>query len=419
MSKKILFLTARTIYPVFDGRRTTLKQMVQQTKEAGAGVYLACIATDAEFSVPQPKEISESIRLFPTKTSLKVWNVLTKTLFGGWMIQNAVYYSRKNQKIVDQFIEKEHFDIIVCDSDRMSQYLLRSKQSGFKKYLDMDDRVSVTLAAQLQNIKENINLYGNFSSQMPRVLLRIFNFFHLGKLIVKMELALSKKFEKRAPHLFEKIFLVSPLEVRSYSNETKAHNIYCLPVAVDYPFFSEQIPFTIRPDSVCFLGNMKIAHNQATLDTLIREVILPLRKDFPISLLVVGQQDEKSVSKFSQYADFVTMTGTVDDVRPYCRSCFCMAAPIVYGSGIKIKILENMAMGVPVITNDVGKSGIEIDDGVNILIANSPKEMIDCVKKLYLNEPFRLQMGFAGQRFILDNHSYQATMPIVTSAILE
>jgi glycosyltransferase involved in cell wall biosynthesis len=417
--KKVLFLTARTINPVVDGRRTTLKQMVQQVKAARADVYLCCMATDEEFAVPQPQEISETIRLFPVKTATKIWNVMTKTLFGHWMIQNAVYYSHKNQRLFNAFLQKIQPDIIVCDADRMSEYLLKSCPTSAHKYLDMDDRVTVTLSGQLDHMGKDANIYGNFQKQMPGFLLKLFRLLHLDKFIVKTELRLAAQFEKKAPKRFEKVFLVSPIEVSSYLKESQTSNIYCLPVAVDFSSFSAPVQHQTSPDTICFLGNMKIAHNQITLSHLIEDVLIPLRAKFPLRLLVVGQADSKAIEKFSAYSDFVSFTGTVPDVRPYCEECFCMAAPITYGSGIKIKVLENMAMGIPVITNDVGRSGIEAIPDQDFLIANSPTEMVTAIEKLYTDPAFQKTISQNGSNFIKNHHSFEATSPIVTAAILD
>jgi glycosyltransferase involved in cell wall biosynthesis len=415
---KILFLTARTINPVIDGRRTTLKQMIRQVYDSGSSVYLCCMASDEEIRIPQPVEISEMARLRPTRSITKAWNILTKTLFKKWMIQNSAYYSRRNQILFDNFVKKIKPDVIVCDADRMSPYLLKSKANYGHKYLDMDDRVSVTLAEQLNHMDNNANIYGNFSKQMPPFLLKFFNILHLGKIIVKIELKLALKFEKKAPFQFEKIFLVSPVEVQKYVDECGQQNIFCLPVAVNDEYFSEKIPHSNLPDTLCFLGNMKIAHNEITLDYLIKNVLLPLRRKFPLRLLVVGQVDERVISLFSVYSDFVSFSGAVEDIRPICEQCFCMAAPIVYGSGIKIKILEAMAMGIPVITNDVGLSGIEALPNSEIIVSNSPAEMINNISRLYQDPSYRRAISSGALAFIKMCHSYKATAPIIVKNIV-
>ncbi len=75
----------------------------------------------------------------------------------------------------------------------------------------------------------------------------------------------------------------------------------------------------------------------------------------------------------------VKFTKAVDDINPYLSRCVALVAPIQYGSGIKIKIIEAMALGVPVITNQLGIEGLAVRNGIEIIVCNEPNEYVQAV----------------------------------------
>jgi len=87
----------------------------------------------------------------------------------------------------------------------------------------------------------------------------------------------------------------------------------------------------------------------------------------------------------------VHVTGTVEDVRPYYAKAKVVVAPYRFGAGTRLKILEAIAMGVPIVATDAGCQGIEVVDGQHILIANTEADFSDRVIEL-LRNPQRAQM---------------------------
>ena len=67
---------------------------------------------------------------------------------------------------------------------------------------------------------------------------------------------------------------------------------------------------------------------------------------------------------------------------PYFETSMCMVAPLQLGAGIKIKVLEGLAMGIPVLTNEIGIEGIDAKDGKEYLFCKSPEEYADSIRKI-------------------------------------
>jgi glycosyltransferase involved in cell wall biosynthesis len=96
----------------------------------------------------------------------------------------------------------------------------------------------------------------------------------------------------------------------------------------------------------------------------------------------------------------IEVTGTVDDVRPWYRTAFVVVVPLRTGSGTRLKILEAMAAGVPVVSTRLGAEGLDVTDGVDIMLAESPRETVDAVEALF-QSPERWRAAAAAGRALV------------------
>jgi glycosyltransferase involved in cell wall biosynthesis len=83
----------------------------------------------------------------------------------------------------------------------------------------------------------------------------------------------------------------------------------------------------------------------------------------------------------------VTVTGTVDDVRPFYQSALATVVPLRVGGGTRLKVLEAMAAGTPVISTTLGAEGLAVMAGKDILVADSPEAIADTVAALQADSP--------------------------------
>lgn len=104
----------------------------------------------------------------------------------------------------------------------------------------------------------------------------------------------------------------------------------------------------------------------------------------------------------------IRATGRVDRVEEYYRTASVFVAPILFGGGIIVKILDAMAAGVPVVTTRYGNEGIRARDGEEILVAESPADVSRCVLRLLEDADLRSSVGAAGKRFVERNFSQRS-----------
>jgi glycosyltransferase involved in cell wall biosynthesis len=106
-------------------------------------------------------------------------------------------------------------------------------------------------------------------------------------------------------------------------------------------------------------------------------------------------------------ASDVEVTGWVPDIRPYLRRTACFVAPLTSGTGIRNKILEAMAMAIPVAATPRGCEGIRVEDGENVLLGRTPGELAVAAIRLLRDQGLRKRIGEAGRRLVLHEHTWE------------
>jgi len=115
----------------------------------------------------------------------------------------------------------------------------------------------------------------------------------------------------------------------------------------------------------------------------------------------------------------ITITGTVDDIRPYLQSAAIAVAPITYGAGIQNKILEAMACATPVVTTPQAISALAVQPDRDLLVASEPADFVAKILSL-LDEPDqRRNLGDYGRRFVEHNHDWEAISAQLTGVYVE
>jgi sugar transferase (PEP-CTERM/EpsH1 system associated) len=146
---------------------------------------------------------------------------------------------------------------------------------------------------------------------------------------------------------------------------------------VDYDYFSPErdYPNPLPNDrkAIVFTGAMDYWPNIDAVSWFVREV-LPLLKarGLQVAFYIVGSNPAPEVRKLANTAD-VTVTGRVEDVRPYVAHAAVMVAPLRVARGVQNKVLEGMAMGKPVVATPEALEGIEAEPGRDVAIASDAR----------------------------------------------
>ena len=159
------------------------------------------------------------------------------------------------------------------------------------------------------------------------------------------------------------------------------------------------------PATIVFHGGMDYRPNADAAIQLIRQVLPRIREERPdVELLIVGRDPLPELIEAASELSGVTVTGAVDDVRPYLERATVYAAPIRFGAGQQNKLLEAMAMEIPVVTTSVGTDGLWVGaEAPPVITENEVDDMSRQVLRLLEDADERERLGTAGRSYIVRN----------------
>lgn len=180
-----------------------------------------------------------------------------------------------------------------------------------------------------------------------------------------------------------------------------------IPNGVDTSYFSN----TSHDDEVrlVFLGDMSTPPNNDAVKYFVEDIYPNVLKEESVKFYVVGRNPSAYINSLNDDSNIV-VTGSVDDVRKYLTRGSIFITPMISGTGIKNKILEAMSMELPVISTSCGISGINGENMVHFLLADSPEEFKDKIIKLIHDEKLREKIGTDARIFVENNYSWKTSM---------
>jgi polysaccharide biosynthesis protein PslH len=190
-------------------------------------------------------------------------------------------------------------------------------------------------------------------------------------------------------------------------------NIHVIPNGVDINFYSQTkiaeagcrtCQLHSRP-TILFVGLMD---NQANIDAVCwfaRTAWPEIARSHPdLQFTIVGRDPALEVRTLA--SDRIHVTGTVDDVRPFYKSAVAAVVPLRVGSGTRLKILEAMAAGVPVVSTRLGAEGIDAEDDVHLLRADSGPDMAAAVHRIALSAETRTRLSQAARSLVCREYDW-------------
>lgn len=181
------------------------------------------------------------------------------------------------------------------------------------------------------------------------------------------------------------------------------------PNGVDTKYFCP-IEDPYDPDVISFIGRMDYFPNQQCMMWFCQNVMPAIREQRPnTKLWIVGANPSRAIRALENLPN-VTVTGSVEDVRPFIYRSAVNVAPLSIARGTQNKLLEAMAMGIPVVTSEQAAGGIDAVPGEHFLTASTVEGYRDAVLRLLNNPQGRDQFARSGRSRVLSHHSWKNSM---------
>ncbi|MBI4541920.1 MAG: glycosyltransferase [Gemmatimonadetes bacterium] len=214
---------------------------------------------------------------------------------------------------------------------------------------------------------------------------------------------LAARAERRNLRRVRAIAAVSREEAALFARVAPHAEVAIVPNGVDTAYF--------RPSplgrAVLFTASMSYAPNREAAEWLVREVWPAVRREEPgAQLRLVGWRGETALAHL-RGAPGVAVVGSVPDVRPELEGAAVAVAPLAAGAGTRIKILEALAAGRPVVTTTVGAEGISVADGVHCLVRDDPRSFAEAVVRLLRDRELATRLAGRGRALVEERYTWE------------
>jgi glycosyltransferase involved in cell wall biosynthesis len=201
------------------------------------------------------------------------------------------------------------------------------------------------------------------------------------RLLAELEWRQLRRYERAAYPRCRLVYTVSDVDAREIRSLGGAgFDISIVPISIDATALPQWSPITSRPE-ILFVGGLHWPPNADAVSFFIDRVLPRITAAVPdVHLTVVGRNDGHF--RVQCTPPNVTFAGHVDTVEPYFQQSRVMVVPLRVGSGMRVKILDALARGLPIVATSIGCEGIEVVPGKHLLTADDPVAFASHVVRL-------------------------------------
>lgn len=192
--------------------------------------------------------------------------------------------------------------------------------------------------------------------------------------LFRIEALRVKNYEKKILQLFDHILVTCLDDLHTIKSRVHNSSVYEIPNGVNFP---QKISRNLKSEIMLMVGNFEHSPNSEGILWFYNEVWQMVKNGLSYSkLILVGKMSQSLKTIFSNDKD-IEITGLVSNLDPYYEKAGCVIIPIFHLSGMKLKLLEAMAYGIPIVSTPTGAIGFEDIDVITV--ANTPKSFAEAI----------------------------------------
>lgn len=357
---------------------------------------MLCLATNDsdDHFVSELRQHCQNLEVIKLSRWRSLWNCLL-ALFSSKSLRGAYFYSRRLRDRVKARVDGKEVDLIHAEHLK-SVPMVESVIGRVAAIFDAVDCVSMQETRCRKTIKNPF--------------LKLFFWVESKKTV---------RLETKAAERFNRVVISSPVDKESYPVSGQSREaLYVVTNGVDLEHFGFQ-QFEPQKNLLVFCAKLDYLPNQDAALYFSRSVWPFLRARRPeLQLEIVGSRPPRSLRRLDG-KDNIRVIASVPDVKPYLGRAWVALCPIRIQAGIQSKVLEAMALGVPIVATRICLPGLALEAGKHLLVADAPGEFVTAVELLLDNVTLRDKLVQAARTYVERQHNWTRCVAALCNAYAE
>lgn len=381
---KILLLTQVLPYPPDSGPKIKTYNVLKYLASCHEVTLISFVRGDQSADVAYLQRYCQAIHVVPmTRGAVRdAWYMARSLLTGQPFIMTRDDRAAM-RKLVDWLAAEQRFDVAHADQLNMAQYAIRV--SGAFKVFDAHNALWLLYKRLWQTMRPGLHRW-----------------------LLGRDWRLLKEYEGRVCRQFDAVLAVSQEDKTALEEAARQElDIHVIPIAID----TDEVAVIERepdPSHILHIGTMYWPPNIDGVLWFAHEVYPLIRQQRPdVCFDIVGARPPQEIVALDGDRTGINVTGYVADPAPYLQRAALMVVPLRAGGGMRVKILNALAQGIPIVSTTLGCEGIEVVPGESILVADEPAGFADAVLRLLDDADLAAKLAADGRRLAEEKYDYR------------
>jgi len=385
---KILFVTARLPYPLLKGdqvRGYHHLRLLSNHHEITLFSF-ANLTPKAEQEAKALKPFCQEIITVPLERTSQFLSCMAGAT-SDVPFQTLLYQSREMRAQLHKALQQSHFDIVHVQLARMAPYF--EKNTHIPRVIDLIDALSVNMRRRKELQRGPI------------------------KLLLQIEQNRMKHYERRICNTYDQALVVSKEDRDAIG---QYDNLHVNPIGIDWAKITKSLDHpkqNLRP-RLSFSGNMSYFPNVNAIKWFVNNVWPLIKAKIPsIELSIIGTNPHISLYGLAKEDPSIIITGHVDNIYDHIAQSDIAIAPMQSGSGMQFKVIEAMALNVPLVVTPYAIGGLPVKHECELLIATTPDTFAHEVCRLLTDPNLRLRLSQSAMQLVQRTFTWEKSVQAI------
>jgi polysaccharide biosynthesis protein PslH len=381
---KILQICNKVPFPPKDGGCIAMNNLTQGLLNEGHQVKVLAINTPKHFTkiedLPSDYRTKTNIEAVFIDTSVKAIPAFLN-LFSTKSYNINRFYSADFENKIIQVLKTETFDVVQLESLFVSMYI-----SVIRKY----SKANIVLRSH--NIE--YTLWDRNATATKSSIKRLY-FRFLAKRL--------KRYEQNCLSFYDGVAAITEADAEWFRINGFKRSIAVIPFGIDINSIEEK-SITAEKESLFHIGAMDWQPNIEGINWFIENIWDKVHLKYPsLKLYLAGRNMSPELKNMRR--DNIIVVGEVENAHDFIRSKGLMIVPLLSGGGMRVKLIEGMALEKVIVTTSIGAEGVDCENGKNILIADNPEMFVDAITTYLSDNNYLEQTGKNARQFAVEHYN--------------